>query len=83
MAIVGAFAVPHPTFILPGLGHGQEAYAPGTVKAYRDVANRIAVLHPDAIVLATPHATSYYDYIHISPGSEGVGDLSSAGLTRR
>ena len=79
MAIVGAFAVPHPTFILPGLGGGQEAYAPGTVKAYRDVANRIAVLRPDAIVLATPHATSYYDYIHISPGSEGVGDLSSFG----
>lgn len=79
MPVVGAYAVPHPTFILPAVWQGSDACAPQTLKAYRDVAERVAVLNPDAVVIVSPHATSYSDYIHVSPGLEGVGDLSSLG----
>lgn len=79
MPIVAAFVVPHPPLSLPGVGHGQEQRIASTVAAYQRVAKRVAELKPDAIVISSPHATSYYDYIHISPGTRGRGDFSAYG----
>lgn len=77
MPIVAAFAVPHPPLALPGVGRGQQRQIASTVAAYQKVAKRIAELRPDVLVIASPHATSYYDYIHISPGVRGKGDFSA------
>ena len=74
MSILAAFAVPHPPLIVPGVGHGRETGIQATIDAYREVARRIADLAPETIVISSPHATSYLDYLHISggPGAQGT-----------
>ncbi len=79
MAVVSAFAVPHPPLAVAGVGRGKEELISSTLAALREVGRRIADLSPDAIVLASPHATSYYDYLHISPGPQASGDFSAFG----
>ena len=37
MSIVGAFIVPHPPIILPGVGKGEEKDIQKTIDAYRKV----------------------------------------------
>ena len=75
MSIVGAFIVPHPPIILPEVGRGEEKKILKTYKAYKEVAQNIAALKPETIILTSPHATNYADYFHISPGKCASGDL--------
>ena len=72
MSIVAAFAVPHPPLIIPGVGSGKEKIS-ATIAAYDEVGRRIAELAPDTVVISSPHAIMYADYIHISPGRGARG----------
>ena len=49
MSIVGAFIVPHPPIILPGVGKGEENDIQKTIDAYRKVAQCIADFKPETI----------------------------------
>ena len=82
MAIVAAFAVPHPPLIIPEVGQGRELEIPATVDAYREVARRIAALRPDTVVISTPHSIMYRDYLHISPGAAATGDFGQFGVRK-
>ena len=42
MALLAAYAVPHPPLIVPAVGRGQEAAIADTIAAYREVARRVA-----------------------------------------
>lgn len=77
MAIVGAFMVPHPPMIVPEVGKGSEKQISATTAAYTRVAEEIAALAPETIILSSPHATMYRDYFHISPGSQARGSFGS------
>ena len=77
MAIVGAFMVPHPPMIVPEVGRGSETQIAATTAAYTRVAEEIAALAPETIILSSPHATMYRDYFHISPGSQARGSFGS------
>lgn len=79
MSVVGAFIVPHPPIILPEIGRGEEQKIHKTIDAYRQVASMIAKLEPDTVIITSPHAISYADYFHISPGENTKGDLSQFG----
>lgn len=83
MAIAGAFIVPHPPLIIPEVGRGEEERISATVSAYRGVADEIAALSPEAIIIISPHSVSYADYIHISPGSSASGSLKQFGAKTR
>ncbi len=76
MPILGAFMVPHPPIILPEVGHGEEAGIQATTDAYNTVAEKVAALAPDTIIISSPHSIMYADYFHISPGSGAKGDMS-------
>jgi MEMO1 family protein len=76
MSIVGAFVMPHPPIIFPEVGKGEETKIQKTIDGCREVARMIAGLHPDTIILTSPHSVMYEDYLHISPGKEARGDLS-------
>ena len=69
MAILAAYAVPHPPLIIPGVGHGREQGIRATIDAYHEVGRRIAALAPETLVVSTPHSVMYLDYNHISPGA--------------
>jgi AmmeMemoRadiSam system protein A len=65
--------------ILPEVGRGSEKAIEETTKAYEKVADRIAELKPDTLVISSPHTIMYADYHHISPGREAEGDFSNFG----
>lgn len=75
MSILAAFMVPHPPMIVPAVGRGSEAQIMKTTGAYERVAEEIAVLSPDTIIITSPHSVMYADYFHISPGKSARGDF--------
>lgn len=79
MSIMAAFSVPHPPMIVPEVGRGSEEQIKKTTKAYVKIAEEIAALKPDTIIISSPHAEMYSDYFHISPGEEAEGSFSGFG----
>ncbi|MCX7614297.1 MAG: AmmeMemoRadiSam system protein A [Clostridiales bacterium] len=79
MPVMGAFIVPHPPLIIPEIGKGQEKGIQNTINAYNKVAQKIAAMKPETIIVISPHSIMYEDYIHISPGSSAFGNFSKFG----
>ncbi|MCR5701285.1 MAG: AmmeMemoRadiSam system protein A [Lachnospiraceae bacterium] len=79
MAIVGAFAVPHPPLIIPEVGRGKEKGIADTINSYEKVSEMIAEMKPETIVIITPHSVMYSDYFHISPGDSAMGSFAHFG----
>ena len=75
MPIHAAFIVPHPPLIIPKIGRGEENKIHNTVNAYDQIGQRIAEIRPQTIIVISPHSIMYGDYIHISPGPGGRGDM--------
>ena len=82
MSIVAAFMVPHPPMIVPEVGRGSEKQVEKTIKAYEKVADEIAALKPETIIISSPHSVMYSDYFHISPGSGAFGSFSEFGAAQ-
>lgn len=76
MSILAAYMVPHPPMIIPEVGRGSEAQIEATWAAYMQVAEEIAELKPETIIISSPHATMYADYFHISPGKQSEGSFA-------
>ena len=76
MGILAAFMVPHPPMIVPAVGRGSEDQIKATINAYEEVADEIAELKPETIMITSPHQTMYSDYFHISPGKGAKGSFS-------
>lgn len=79
MSVLAAYAVPHPPLAVPGVGRGREEGIAATVAAYREVARRIRAIEPETIVVSSPHATAYLDYLHLSGGRGARGTFASFG----
>lgn len=77
MAIIAGFMVPHPPMIVPAVGRGSEAQVEETTRAYERVADEIAALCPETIVITSPHSIMYADYFHLSPGSSASGSFAA------
>ena len=76
MSIQAAFMVPHPPMIVPAVGRGSEAQIEETTRAYEQVADEIAAIKPETIVITSPHSVMYSDYFHISPGRRAKGSFA-------
>ena len=76
MGIIAGFMVPHPPMIVPDIGRGSEAQVAATTAAYERVADEIAALAPETIVITSPHSIMYADYFHISPGRSASGSFA-------
>ena len=76
MSILAAFMVPHPPMIVPDVGKGSEAQVPATTQSYERVAEQVAALAPDTMIITSPHSIMYADYFHISPGKGAKGSFS-------
>ena len=79
MSILAAFMVPHPPMIVPEVGRGSEKQVLKTILAYERVADEVAALAPDTLIVTSPHAVMYADYFHISPGRTAAGSLGRFG----
>ena len=81
MSVCAAFMVPHPPMIVPKIGKGSEAQIPDTIRAYEQVADQIAEIKPDTIIISSPHSIMYADYFHISPKKKAIGSFSRFGAS--
>ncbi len=79
MPLLAGFMVPHPPLIVPAVGRGGEAEIEETTKAYEKVAEEIAALKPETIIITSPHSIMYADYFHISPRDSAKGSFISFG----
>ena len=79
MPIKAAFMVPHPPLIIPQVGNGNEKQVEATIRSYEQVADEIAALRPETIVISSPHIVMYGDYFHIPSGKGGEGSFSRFG----
>ena len=79
MSIIAAFMVPHPPMIVPEIGRGSEKQVEKTIKSYEKVAEEIAALKPETIIISSPHSVMYSNYFHISPGGEARGSFAEFG----
>ena len=77
--VTGAFIMPHPPIIVPSVGKGEEAKIRATTLACERAAREVADLRPDTLVVLSPHAVLYADYLHIAPGAKAKGDFSEFG----
>ena len=79
MPVLAAYMVPHPPMIVPDIGRGSEKQITKTIRAYEAVAEEIAQLKPETIILSSPHSVLYADYFHVSPGKAAKGDFGRFG----
>lgn len=79
MSIIAGFMVPHPPMIVPAVGRGSEAEVEETTRAYERIADEIAEIEPETIIISSPHTVMYSDYFHISPGKGARGSFGDFG----
>ena len=77
MPVLAAYMVPHPPMIVPEIGRGSEKQIMKTIRAYQEIADEIASLRPETILITSPHSILYADYFHISPGKTATGDFGN------
>lgn len=80
MKLVKAYLMPHPPLAVPSVGNGMEEKISGTVIAFNKVADEIAALAPECIIIVTPHAESYSHQFSISYGKGASGSFSLFGV---
>ncbi|HHX36383.1 MAG TPA: AmmeMemoRadiSam system protein A, partial [Clostridiaceae bacterium] len=78
--ILKAYAVPHPPIILPEVGRGEEKKIQRSIDAMKRMADEIATLAPDTIIISSPHAPMYADGFFLAGGKRAVGTLSQFGI---
>ena len=76
MSILSAYIVPHPPMIVPEVGRGGEKQIEKTKASYVQIAEEIARLEPETIMITSPHAVMYRDWFHISPGKSAKGSFA-------
>lgn len=77
--IVNSYIMPHPPIIVPGVGKGREAEASNTIEAMKKASKDIAADKPGTIIISSPHAPAFMDYVYISDEEELRGDFSPFG----
>jgi aromatic ring-opening dioxygenase LigB subunit len=77
--IMKAFIMPHPPIIVPGIGSGRESIANSTIKACQKIAREVVDALPSTIVISTPHAPCFSDFITISDMERLTGDFGNFG----
>ena len=82
MGIIAAYAMPHPPLIVPAVGRGDERRIQDTVDACKQVANEIAALAPDLVVITSPHAPYFRDAFHITTDERLTGDMAQFGAPK-
>lgn len=75
-----AYVLPHPPIILPEVGRGEEGKISATAEAFQRVAQEIAAIKPDTIIISSPHAPYYTDCFYMANAGEAVGDLRVFGV---
>jgi len=77
--LLNGYILPHPPVIVPGIGQKREMKASATIDAVKKVADEIKEDKPTTIIISTPHAPSFRDFVYISDIDILSGDFSAFG----
>ena len=77
--IISSYIFPHPPIIVPEVGRGREREAADTINAVKKAALKIAEEKPETIIITSPHAPLFQDYIYISTAPRLCGDFGRFG----
>ena len=77
MSIVSSYMVPHPPLIVSEVGEGKESEVLETIHSYEKIAQDIANIKPDTIIISSPHAPLYSDYFYLSSGNRLEGSFEN------
>ena len=76
MGTIRAFyTMPHPPIVVPEVGRGEEKKIKSTSDAFDKVAEEIASLDIDTIIIVTPHGPVFSDAVAISCDDSIKGDF--------
>lgn len=81
MLVYGAL-VPHPPIICPEIGGAETKKAAKTVQAMQRLAERLAAVEPETILIFSPHGPVFQDGLAIRGGKRLKGDLARFGSFR-
>jgi len=77
-SLLAGYLMPHPPVIVPGVDSGR-VKAGQTIQAMQQLASDLAKLKPDTVVLISPHAPLFSDYLFVYDEQILYGDLSAFG----
>ncbi len=80
-AVLAGAVMPHPPILMPGVHDGSHQ-AEKTDRAMRDVAGKLLATHPDTIVIISPHAPMFSDFLFIYDGPEASGHFGRFGAMK-
>lgn len=77
--IHSAFLLPHPPVILPDIGRGRERDAEQTVRACQRAAAQASAATPDTVVIISPHAPLFSDFLFLYDSPRLSGSFARFG----
>lgn len=77
-ALLAGYILPHPPVIVPGVNRNR-LKATQTLQAMKTLAAYLTELRPDTVVLISPHAPLFSDYLFIYDDAELSGNLAAFG----
>lgn len=77
--LLNGYIMPHPPVIVPEIGGGRERQARATIEAMKRAAKEISADNPTTIILSTPHAPCFRDYVYIADSETLEGDFAAFG----
>lgn len=80
--ILAYYTMPHPPIIIPEVGRGEEEKIKETYEACLKVAQEIASIKPDTIIIVSPHGPVFSDAVAISAGESIYGNLCRFGVSQ-
>ncbi len=82
MSIIGMYLMPHPPIIVPEIGKDKAKLTTKTIQSMKNIANKIALLKPETIIIISPHASMHPYNIQISTGVSFLGNFYNFGETK-
>lgn len=81
MSLVGCVLLPHPPIMVPEVGGSEVSRISSTVDAARQAAEFLQSYEPDTIVLISPHAPAFEEFVGINAASQLQGNLAAFGAS--
>jgi AmmeMemoRadiSam system protein A len=77
--IINSYILPHPPIIVPEIGQDKEKAAADTIRAVKRAAQEIAQDNPTTIILSSPHAPCFRDFVYIANSEYLFGNFAAFG----
>lgn len=75
---LGGILTPHPPVIVPAVGGGREHEAEATCTAMQEMGRLVAELNPETLVLISPHAPLFNDFVFLYQPLRGESHLKGS-----